>query len=108
MTPAEDLPAQASGKVEQKVIDFDRLEEEGLREGQWDVVFIVYVLKPFFSSQCLINACRMGTTSRNAGSRDNFTRIDREYVEYPSSDNPSSYFFFLRSTPFDTCLHYFG
>ena len=81
VTPTEDLPAQASGKIEQKVIDFERLEEEGLRDGQWDVVFIVCVLKRFFSSQDLIDACRMGTTSRNAGSRENFTRIDREYVE---------------------------
>lgn len=43
VTPAEELPAQASGKVEQKVIDFERLEESGLKEGQWDVVFIACV-----------------------------------------------------------------
>jgi len=97
VTPAEDLPAQASGKLDQKVIDFERLEEVGLREGQWDVVFIV-----------------MGTTARNAGSRENFTRIDREYVvnaakaakadkdqrliylSGPTAD-PQSYIFFSRS-----------
>jgi oxidoreductase len=41
VTSAEDLPAQASGKLEQKAIDFDRLEEVKLKEGQWDVVFVV-------------------------------------------------------------------
>jgi hypothetical protein len=34
VTPAEDLFAKASGKMEQKVIDFERLEEAGLKEGQ--------------------------------------------------------------------------
>jgi hypothetical protein len=29
--------------VEQKVIDFERLEEAGLKEGQWDVIFIACV-----------------------------------------------------------------
>ena len=43
MTPAEDLPAKASGKMEQKAIDFERLEEAGLKEGQWDVIFIACV-----------------------------------------------------------------
>jgi oxidoreductase len=43
VTPAEDLPAQASGKLEQKVIDFERVEEAGLEEGLWDVVFITCV-----------------------------------------------------------------
>jgi len=63
VTPAEDLPAQASGKLDQKVIDFERLEEAGLKEGKWDVVFIA-----------------MGTTAKNAGSPENFTKIDKEYV----------------------------
>ncbi len=44
MTPVEELPAQASEKVEQKIVDFERLEEAGLKEGQWDVVFITCVL----------------------------------------------------------------
>jgi len=63
VTLAEELPAQASDKIEQKVIDFERLEDAGLKEGQWDVVFIV-----------------MGTTEKNAGSQENFTKIDKEYV----------------------------
>jgi oxidoreductase len=49
--------------VEQKVIDFERLEEAGLKEGQWDVIFIA-----------------MGTTAKSAGSQENFTKIDKEYV----------------------------
>jgi oxidoreductase len=43
VTPEKDLPAHASGKLEQKVVDFERLEEAGLEEGQWDVVFIACV-----------------------------------------------------------------
>ena len=42
-TPKEKLGAGAS-KVEQKVIDFEKLDEAGLKEGKWDVVFITYVL----------------------------------------------------------------
>ncbi|KAH9166734.1 hypothetical protein EDB89DRAFT_2073005 [Lactarius sanguifluus] len=63
VTPAEELPAQASGKLEQKVIDFERLDEAGLKDGNWDVVFIT-----------------LGTTIKLAGSQENFTKIDKEYV----------------------------
>ena len=48
VTPAEELSAQAKGKLEQKVIDFERLDEVGLRDGNWDVVFIAWV--PLFAS----------------------------------------------------------
>lgn len=30
-------------KLEQKTIDFEKLESAGLKEGKWDVVFITYV-----------------------------------------------------------------
>ncbi len=30
-------------KLEQKVINFEKLEEAGLKDGKWDVVFITYV-----------------------------------------------------------------
>ncbi|KAH8989475.1 hypothetical protein EDB92DRAFT_1935514 [Lactarius akahatsu] len=63
VTPAEELPAQASGKLEQKVIDFERLDEAGLKDGNWDAVFIT-----------------LGTTIKLAGSQENFTKIDKEYV----------------------------
>ena len=46
--PAEELPADARGKLEQKVIDFERLDEAWLRDGNWDAVFITCVL--FFTS----------------------------------------------------------
>ncbi|KAH9034626.1 hypothetical protein EDB85DRAFT_2144277 [Lactarius pseudohatsudake] len=63
VTPSEELPAQASGKLEQKVIDFERLDEAGLKDGNWDAVFIT-----------------LGTTIKLAGSQENFTKIDKEYV----------------------------
>ena len=44
MTPAEELPEQARGKLEQRVIDFERLDEARLHDGNWDVVFITCVL----------------------------------------------------------------
>jgi hypothetical protein len=46
VTPAAelDVPAQVrEEKLEQKVVDFERLDEAGLKEGQWDVVFITCV-----------------------------------------------------------------
>jgi oxidoreductase len=63
VTPAEELSAHAKGKLEQKVIDFERLDEAGLRDGNWDVVFIA-----------------LGTTLKLAGSEENFTKIDKECV----------------------------
>ena len=30
-------------KLEQKVIDFEKIQEYGLKQGKWDVVFITYV-----------------------------------------------------------------
>ncbi|KAJ7777405.1 hypothetical protein B0H16DRAFT_1853958 [Mycena metata] len=50
-------------KLEQRKIDFAKLEEAGLREGKWDVVFIA-----------------LGTSAKEAGSKEAFERIDREYV----------------------------
>jgi N-acetyl-gamma-glutamylphosphate reductase len=53
VTPDEDLPAEGQGreKLEQKVIDFERLDDAGLNEGQWDVVFITCVCSFLLSSQ---------------------------------------------------------
>jgi len=50
-------------KLEQKVIDFEKIQEYGLKQGKWDVVFIT-----------------LGTTKSNAGSAEAFEKIDREYV----------------------------
>ncbi len=35
--------AEGKEKLEQKVINFEKLEEAGLKDGKWDVVFITYV-----------------------------------------------------------------
>ncbi|KAI0258699.1 hypothetical protein BC834DRAFT_695605 [Gloeopeniophorella convolvens] len=63
VTAEADLPTGASSKLEQKVINYERLDEAGLKEGKWDVVFVA-----------------MGTTLRTAGSPESFEKIDREYV----------------------------
>ncbi|KAJ7355787.1 hypothetical protein DFH08DRAFT_955241 [Mycena albidolilacea] len=62
-TSLDALPAAGKDKLEQKVLDFEKLEAAGLREGKWDVVFIA-----------------LGTTAKAAGSSEAFERIDREYV----------------------------
>ncbi|KAG2143780.1 uncharacterized protein EDB93DRAFT_1154730 [Suillus bovinus] len=99
VTPEADLP-QNRGKLEQKTLDFENLQEAGLKDGRWDVVFVT-----------------LGTTRANAGSADMFEKIDREYVVnackaaktddpehkqrvvYLSSGgaNPSSSFLYMRS-----------
>ncbi|KAJ7725248.1 hypothetical protein B0H14DRAFT_3002968 [Mycena olivaceomarginata] len=77
-------------KLEQKVLDFEKPEAAGLREGKWDVVFIT-----------------LGTTAKAAGSSEAFERIDREYVinaaraakseGHPQRADPKSYFLYPRS-----------
>jgi len=62
VTPKEQLPSGAD-KLQQKVIDFEKLDEAGLKEGNWDVVLIT-----------------LGTSLKAAGSAANFEKIDREYV----------------------------
>ena len=44
MTPVADLPPQGREKLEQKVVDFECIDEAGLKEGQWDVVFVACVI----------------------------------------------------------------
>lgn len=64
VTAAEDLPpGQREGRLEQKVIDFENIDAAGLKNGQWDVVFVT-----------------LGTTRAQAGSAEMFEKIDREYV----------------------------
>ncbi|OSX64387.1 hypothetical protein POSPLADRAFT_1039388 [Postia placenta MAD-698-R-SB12] len=54
VTPEDQIAEhKASGKLVQKVIDFERVAEEGLGEGKWDVVFIT-----------------LGTTRKAAGSAE--------------------------------------
>lgn len=41
ITPIDTIPA-GKDKLEQKVIDFEKLGESGLKDSKWDVVFITY------------------------------------------------------------------
>ncbi|KAK0501707.1 hypothetical protein EDD18DRAFT_1143988 [Armillaria luteobubalina] len=50
-------------KLVQQAIDFEKLEESGIKDGKWDVVFIT-----------------LGTTRKAAGSAEGFQKIDRDYV----------------------------
>ncbi|KAF9224161.1 hypothetical protein BS17DRAFT_780584 [Gyrodon lividus] len=64
VTAPTELPAaHTTGKLEQKVVDFENLSAAGLKDGRWDVVFVT-----------------LGTTRAQAGSAENFEKIDREYV----------------------------
>ncbi|KAK0466785.1 uncharacterized protein EV420DRAFT_1505356 [Desarmillaria tabescens] len=60
-----DLATLSTGKdkLVQKAIDFEKLEESGIKDGKWDVVFIT-----------------LGTTRKAAGSAAAFERIDKDYV----------------------------
>ncbi|KAF8639098.1 hypothetical protein AX17_001741 [Amanita inopinata Kibby_2008] len=63
-------------KLEQKAIDFEKVDQAGLKDGKWDVVFIT-----------------LGTTKKDAGSAEAFEKIDREYVlnaaRAAKTDDPS-------------------
>ncbi|KAL0068349.1 hypothetical protein AAF712_004427 [Marasmius tenuissimus] len=73
LTNVESL-TEGKEKLEQKKIDFDKLEEDGsLKGGNWDVVFIT-----------------LGTTKANAGSAEAFERIDKEYVLRAAREAKSS------------------
>ncbi|KNZ78840.1 Oxidoreductase HTATIP2 [Termitomyces sp. J132] len=63
VTDKSALPASGIDKLVQRTIDFENLEEAGLKEHKWDVVFIA-----------------LGTTKKVAGSAAAFEKIDREYV----------------------------
>ncbi|KAF7985785.1 hypothetical protein HWV62_411 [Athelia sp. TMB] len=60
VTPLEKITA-GKEKLEQKTVDFEKIEEAGLASGNWDVVFIT-----------------LGTTRAAAGSAEAFEKIDRE------------------------------
>ncbi|KDR80786.1 hypothetical protein GALMADRAFT_241225 [Galerina marginata CBS 339.88] len=62
VTPAGEITS-GKDKLEQKVIDFEKIQESGLNKEKWDVVFIT-----------------LGTTRATAGSAEAFEKIDREYV----------------------------
>jgi len=62
VTPADSIQV-GKDKLEQKAVDFDKIEEAGLKDGKWDVVYIT-----------------LGTTRAQAGSAAAFEKIDKEYV----------------------------
>ncbi|KAA1469778.1 hypothetical protein DENSPDRAFT_835439 [Dentipellis sp. KUC8613] len=57
------LDEAQKAKLQQKAVDFEKIDQEGLKEGNWDIVFIT-----------------LGTTAKKAGSSANFEKIDRVYV----------------------------
>ncbi|KAF7289485.1 hypothetical protein HMN09_01342500 [Mycena chlorophos] len=62
-TTTLDALTTGKDKLEQKTIDFDNIDAAGLKDGNWDVVFIA-----------------LGTTAKAAGSAAAFEKIDRDYV----------------------------
>jgi len=86
LTPAENI-FNGKDKLEQKVIDFEKLKESDLKQGNWDVVFITYVRPIHSAVSFLANFIeltvaglyyRLGTTKAAAGSAEAFEKIDRE------------------------------
>jgi len=62
ITPLEQITS-GKEKLEQKTINFEQLEDAGLKAGRWDVVFVI-----------------IGSSARAAGSAAAFEKVDREYV----------------------------
>jgi len=62
ITPTSDITT-GKEKLEQRIINFDKLDEAGLQDGRWDVVYLA-----------------LGTTRKIAGSDAAFEKIDRDYV----------------------------
>jgi oxidoreductase len=79
VTPKDDITT-GWDKLEQKVIDFEKLQESGLNQGNWDVVYITYVSCPLCPKSQVQVSNRLGTTKANAGSAEAFEKIDREYA----------------------------
>ncbi|KAK7030559.1 hypothetical protein R3P38DRAFT_2702286, partial [Favolaschia claudopus] len=92
-TSPDALPEQGKEKLQQKVIDFEKLDDAGLREGNWDVVFIA-----------------LGTTAKAAGSAEAFERIDRKYVvdaaRAAKSEGHSQRLVYVSSTGADSKSHF--
>lgn len=85
VTPADSLQdAAGKEKLAQKTIDFEKLEESGLKDDKVDVVVIV-----------------LGTSKAQAGSAEAFEKIDREYVlnaaKAAKTDDPKQRVVYLSS-----------
>ena len=91
MTSPSDIKI-GKDKLEQKVIDFEKIHDYGLKQGKWDVVFITYVCFIFCEKRKFLFAamltvcsfslnCSLGTNKASAGSAEAFEKIDRESVQ---------------------------
>ncbi|KAF8609142.1 NAD(P)-binding protein [Ceratobasidium sp. AG-I] len=61
--PDDQLQGVDTSKLERKVVDFEKLNEQEWKDGRWDVVFLT-----------------LGTNRAAAGSVENYEKIDREYA----------------------------
>ena len=78
VTPEESITV-GKEKLEQKTIDFEKLEEAGLKDGKWDVVYITYAPSSILLvSLSLTRSRSLGTKRALAGSAAAFERIDKE------------------------------
>ena len=88
VTPLDNIGV-GKDKLEQKTIDFKKLEESGLKEGKWDVVYVacvavlIHFLQPAQAYAVFPELRRLGTSKSAAGSAAAFEKIDREFVHLP-------------------------
>jgi oxidoreductase len=78
VTPQEQLPESTIHKLEQRVINFEKLDEARLGEGPgYDVVYVTCVTGSR-SGMSSSYPPSLGTTKKDAGSAEMFEKIDRE------------------------------
>ena len=80
VTPGDNITT-GKEKLEQKTIDFEKLEEAGLKDGKWDIVYITYVYSGLTAIPSLLMRARLlslGSTRAAAGSAAAFEKIDKE------------------------------
>ncbi|CAG7848070.1 SubName: Full=Uncharacterized protein {ECO:0000313/EMBL:CCA71840.1} [Serendipita indica DSM 11827] len=79
VTALDSLKDVDTSKLHQKVVDFEKIEEDqDLKQG-WDIVYIAYVLVPLAKHATNLFGS-LGTTRAAAGSAAAFEKIDREHV----------------------------
>ncbi|KAG8912576.1 Protein fmp52, mitochondrial [Tulasnella sp. 408] len=94
VTPTESLQdATGKEKLTQKTIDFEKLEESGLKDEKVDAIVIV-----------------LGTSKAQAGSAEAFEKIDREYVinaaKAAKTGDPKQRVVYLSSVGADANSHF--
>lgn len=86
VTASDKLEGQNTSKLEQKKIDFEKLDDTEVKSGMWDVVFITCVAEFDIIRCCwleltttlIFGSIRLGTSRAAAGGAEAFERIDRE------------------------------